>query len=321
MAELNVRGQLTLVELAKRTNNGNLLTIAEVLEETNEIFTDAPWLEANQTTSHIVTRRNSLPTGTYRKLNKGVPSESSTTTQVVEAISMLESYSKVDAKLVKIAPNPVQFRSQEDMAFVEGLSQTSADTLIYGNMGANPERFNGFMTRANELSDNNVVNNGGGGSDTTSILIVQWGPSMCHLTYPKGSKTMGIQARDLGEDTVLDDDNNEYQAFRTHFTIDMGLVVRDDRCVQRIANIESSGSSNIFDDDVLIRRLRVLPYKARGAVIYGNRTILAQMDIKAKDKSNVNYDTSNIFGVPVTTFRGVPVRQVDAILDTETAVT
>jgi hypothetical protein len=93
--------------------------------------------------------------------------------------------------------------------------------------------------------------------------------------------------------------------------------------VFRIANIETAAGakSNIFDDDILIRALRRCPANAAGLVIYANRTVLTQMDIRSKDKSNVNYSIADIFGVPTTTFRGFPVRQVDAILDTESALT
>ncbi|MCE5226765.1 MAG: hypothetical protein LLG05_13035, partial [Porphyromonadaceae bacterium] len=48
----NQHSQYTLVELAKRTNNGNLLEIAEVLSITKEMFQDAVWIEANQTASN-----------------------------------------------------------------------------------------------------------------------------------------------------------------------------------------------------------------------------------------------------------------------------
>lgn len=321
MAELDTRGQLTLVELAKRTNNGNLLTIAEVMDETNEILTDAVWQEANQLTGHLITRRHSLPSGSWRRLNKGVDSESSATSQITEAIGMLESYSEVDKKLVDIAPDPKQFRSDEDMAFVEGMSQNLADTLIYGNMGTHPERFYGLATRYNDLSCSNVYSAGGSGSDLTSIFIVQWGVRRVFLIYPKNSKSVGINANDLGEHTALDADSKKYQVYRTHFTVDVGLAIRDERCIQRQCNIETTGSSNTFSDDKLIEMLNKLPYQGKGAVIYCNATVKTQMDIDAKDKSNVNYTAKDIWGVPVTYFRGVPVRQVDAILNTESEVT
>ena len=41
MTVFNQHSQYTLVELAKRTNNGNLLEIAEVLAITKEMFQDA----------------------------------------------------------------------------------------------------------------------------------------------------------------------------------------------------------------------------------------------------------------------------------------
>jgi hypothetical protein len=321
MAELDTRGQLTLLELAKRTNNGNLIAIAEVMDETNDILKDAVWVEANQLTSHLITRRHSLPSGSWRRLNAGVAPESSATSQFTEAIGMLEAYSEVDKKLVDIAPNPKQFRADEDMAFIEGMSQNVADTLIYGNMATHPERFYGLATRYNDLSCSNVFSAGGSGSDLTSIWVVQWGVRTVHLIYPKNSKTLGIQARDLGEDTTTDANGNKYQIYRTHFTIDVGLAIRDERCVQRQCNIETSGASNLWSDDLLIEMLNNLPYGGKGAVIYCNKTIKTQMDIEAKDKSNVNYTAGNAFGVPTTYFRGVPVRQVDAILNTESEVT
>jgi len=101
MAELTVRGQLTLVELAKRTNNKELLTIAEVLNEDNELVQDAVWLEANDITSHVYTRRTSLPTGSWRQINKGVVEEASSTQQIREPIGILEAFSKTDCVLVQ----------------------------------------------------------------------------------------------------------------------------------------------------------------------------------------------------------------------------
>jgi hypothetical protein len=63
-----------------------------------------------------------------------------------------------------------------------------------------------------------------------------------------------------------------------------------------------------------------MPQRGSGAVIYVNRKIFSQMDKQAMDKSNVLYSTKDVFGVPTTTFRGFPVRLVEAITNTETAV-
>jgi len=340
-----LRDQLTLVELAKRTLSGQHLTIAEVLAETNEMLLDAVWIESNQPTSHITSKRVSLPAGTWRKVNSGVYREASTTLQIVETIGLCESYSVVDKFLVDIAANPREFRSQEDLAFVEGLSQTLADalfrdaaTVIPGDMSANPERFNGFVIRYNALNATGNVQDEGGtaaANDTTSVWIIQWSPSMVHMVYPKGSK-MGIEVRDLGEQTVQaglmttgtdistvssSGTITEYQAYRTHFKIACGLVVRDDRCVQRLANIDALGGTAPLDEDNIIVMLNKLPYQGKNAVIYANADTKTQLDILAKDAGSLSVATTNdVFGRPVTLFRGVPVRRVDAITNTETGI-
>lgn len=346
MATQVLRSQLTLLELAKRTLSGQHLTIAEVLAETNEMLTDAVWVESNQPTSHITTKRISLPAGTWRKINSGVYREASATQQIVETIGLCEAYSVVDKFLVDIAANPREFRSQEDLAFVEGLSQTLADALfrdnantIPGNMAGNPERFNGFVIRYNSLNASGNVQGEGGtatAGDTTSVWVIQWSPSMVHLIYPKGSK-MGIEARDLGEQTVqaglmttgtdISAVNSggaitEYQAYRTHFKLAVGLVVRDDRCVQRLANIDALGGTAPLDEDNIIVMLNKLPYQGKNAVIYCNNATKTQLDILAKDAGNLAVATvSDVFGQPVTVFRGVPVRRVDAITHTEYGIT
>ena len=66
MAVLNSYQQLSLVEVAKRTNpDGTMATIAEVLKESNSIIADAVWREANDTFANKTVRRASLPSGSW----------------------------------------------------------------------------------------------------------------------------------------------------------------------------------------------------------------------------------------------------------------
>lgn len=345
MAEFDVRDQLTLLELAKRTNLGALVTIVEVLEETNEWLQDAIWLEANQTMSHITTQRTSKPTGTWRKINKGVAPESSSTVQIVEGIGILEAYSRVDKLLAELSGNVETFRSGEDKAFVEGLSENLSDVMFQDNTGlatvalpfgdttGNPERFNGLPARMDAVGLANVTDYGGAAAltDDTSIYIVQWGEGRVHMIYPKGSPTMGIVHENLGEQTIHAADSTSsapklMQALVSHFKLHAGLVVRDDRCIRRIGSIRSSlasGTTYCFFDTAhpghhkLIAALNALPYKGKGAVIYANKDIKTQMDIFAVDKANVMYNVQNWSGQEVTTFKGVPIRRVDAITNHE----
>jgi hypothetical protein len=55
---------------------------------------------------------------------------------------------------------------------------------------------------------------------------------------------------------------------------------------------------------------------------YMNKTIMTALDIEAAYKTNVYFTVSeDPGGEMVTRFRKIPIRQVDAILDTETALT
>lgn len=315
------QGQLTLLELAKRSNNGNFLEIAEVLNTINEVLQDAPWVEANQTTSHVGTQRTHLPSGSWKQINTGIAKSASATKQVTEPVGVLEDYSIVDKRLVDLASDPVKFRSDEDIAHVEGMSQTIATGIFYGSVATTPEAFNGFATRYNLLSQASVWGAGGSGSDTTSLWIIEWGPRKVHFLYPKGTTTI-VSTNDLGIRPAYDSSYLPYEAYWTHFAIAGGIYVHDDRCVQRIANIETTGTSSILSDDDIITALNQMPNPSTlgNTKIYVNRTLKTQLEILAKDKTNVNYTSDNAFGVPITRFRGVPVRLCEAIVDTETAI-
>jgi hypothetical protein len=236
---------------------------------------------------------------------------------------MLEDFSVVDKALADMNADPMKFRNGEDIAHVEGLGQNWASKMIYGNGTANPEQFTGFAPRMNALTSKRVLGAGGTGSDLTSVYAIQWGENTCHMVYPIGHPNFGVESRDMGEDIVLDGSSNEYIAYRTHFKIYGGLVVRDDRAIKRLANIEtaSGATSNTFDDDLLLELVNEFRHGGKGVVLYVNRTVKTQMDKLAKDKNNVNYTTDNVFGIPTTMFRGFPVRINEAILDTESAIT
>jgi len=321
MAVLNSYQQLSLVEVAKRTNpDGTMATIAEVLKETNSIIADAVWREANDTFSNKTVRRASLPSGSWRKLNYGVAVEASQTVELVDTIGMLETWAENDIEVIKGFSNPMQARNDEAMAFVEGLGQTMASTMIYGNTATTPEKFTGLAPRLGTISaTTNCINEGGSGGDTSSIYIVDWSPTGVYMIYPKGSMA-GLEHEDRGIETATDSNNLKYRAYVDVFTWKAGMVVKNTKSIARLANIEKSGASNLFDEDNLITLMNRMT-QGPGRRIYCNQTVLTQMEIRAKDKTNIHYTTVNdIAPGPVTFFKGVPVRLVEQITDAEVAV-
>jgi len=324
MATLLTGTRMTLIDLAKRTKDNAVLAIAEVLNKVNTILDDAVWIQANGETQHLTSKRLSLPTGSWRKINEGVQPEKSTTQQIVETIGMLEAYSHVDSALIDVAPDKAAFRLTEDLAFVEGMSQTLANQIVYGTTVGYPERFDGFAKRYANLTTqgvsavHNVHNYGATGSTLNSLWIVQWGASKVHMIYPRNSLTIGFTMNDDGVQTITAPNGGYFKVYQTHFKQYAGLCVRDDRCVQRIANIPAT-AANISNK--LIDALRQMPTDGAGAVIYGNATMLGQLDKEAKDKTNVNYGPADAFGRPTMFFRGIPVKKVEALLTTESALT
>ena len=322
MAQLEVN-KLSLIELANRTNNGNLMTISEAMSKANEIFMDGVWVPANKLTSHVHTRRISLPTGTWRLVNQGASQEASRSRPIEEGIGVLEAYSTIDELLIDLAGDKKKFIATEDLAFVQGLGQTFNTALIYGNTATDPEQLNGWATRLNALGTY-VLGNSGTGDDTTSIFLVQWGETKCHFIFKPNleqpSLNHPVRVQDLGYQTVLDSSSNPYQAHRTRFQIHAGFVVHDDKNFGRVANIESAGSTNIFNKDKLITLLDLMESRGKGAMLYCNKTIMAQVDIAGADLGNVYYTSSQLWGEEVTAFRGHPFRLQEAILDTESAI-
>ena len=248
-------GRMTLAEVMKRLDpKGGMTVIAEVLDQVNEMLKDMPWIESNDVWANKTTRRASLPTGTHRRFNKGVNKSRSETVEVVDTIALLEDRLEVDVEMINSFPDPEKARSDELYAFMEGMAQTIQYQILYGDTSVYPEQTNGLARRLDSLGSSlyNVVGAGGSGSDLTSIFVVDWGPNTVYATYPRGSKA-GLQRDNMGTQLVTDDGGtNKFRAFVDVMTWKYGLVVRNHRAIGRVCNIETSGSSNNFNEDHLI---------------------------------------------------------------------
>lgn len=328
--EVNAQRYPTLVDVSKRLDpNGSVASIAELLNETNEVLDDAVYVEGNLPTGHRTTIRSGLPSATWRRLNYGVKPTKSKTVQVTDTIGMLEDYAEIDKDLAMLNGNTAAFRLSEDQPHLEAISQTLASTIFYGDTDTDPERFMGLAARYATLGTptgkpsattygDHVIDAGGTGSNLTSIWLVVWGPNTVHMVYPKGSKA-GILHKDLGEQTLFDDDGGRFQGFRTHYQVKTGMSVRDWRYVVRIANVDPTAT---LDYKLLIQAINTIPNIKMGrAAFYCTRSVKTQLDYAAAEKSNVLLSIKEVFGMPQTGFWNIPLRQTDGILETESALT
>ena len=321
----------TLLDHAKRKDpDGGTADVAEILEQDNPMLEDAYWMEANGETHHRSTCRSGIPTPNFRKYNEGYAKKKTTTVQVDDRLAMSGDVSEVDADLAELGGNKMQTLFQESKGIIEGIGQGWADAAIYGDSDTEEDKFYGFQARYGSLSAENarnVISGSGSGSDLTSIYLVGWGPDSVFMSYPKGSNA-GLKIRGGDKITDLfDANNNPYPGYRTYFSMNGGLVVRDWRYAVRICNIDTgeltkdkTGSSADLTE-LLSRSLHRI-HKLTGVrpCFYANRTVNEYLALQINNTTNVNITREQTVRGPVTMVEGIPFKTMDAILDTETTV-
>ncbi|MGC1300578.1 MAG: major capsid protein [Alloacidobacterium sp.] len=339
----------TLVDVASRTDaEGNIPVVAEMLSQSNEMYEDFPWVKANERTGHLFVFRTSIPTGSWRSYNMGVPASKSTTAKSRVGIGMLEDYSQVDRALAEHTGDKERFRQSEDVAFLEGMSQTIAQTLVYGNTTINPSEFMGLASFYNTININNaqnaanVLNGGGTGSSNTSLWLLGLSPETIFMVFPEGSHA-GLDMEDKGDVVpAYDSLGNRFEAYTGWFRQQVGLCPKDWRYGARVANIDvtnaglagpnaldifatmaemqflfpklSKNTSGIVKTDAPMDDVGVRP------VFYANRTLLHFMQIQAMRDRNVLLRLEDYAGRVTDNWRGIPIKCVDQILNTESTV-
>jgi hypothetical protein len=339
MAEIELIRRENMLTAARMTHNQEIIDVAEVLNETNDVIQDAVVQRANDITSHVVSRRTALPTPSWVKVGAGWNATSGRINQARETIGQLKARYQCPDDVMRLQPNPEKFRKQQERAYIEAMGQEFANTLVAGSVTAEPpEEFQGLLARYNKVSSSRsayVNNNGataGTGASLTSIWFIQWRPGGVYLIYPRNTTGGGIKKEDKGLVYTLADNstntptyepnNNQLWAHITEFSWDVGLCIEDTRSVKRLCNISTNSAtdaSTLDEDNIIETRYN---FQTPGTIyMYVNETIFVQLMILAKDKVNVHWGPADPFGRPQLMFHDMPVRRLDAINTTETLVT
>jgi hypothetical protein len=321
-----------LIELYKRQDGqGNFVPIIEILNEMNPVLADAIAVECNKGTTHLHTVRSGLPEVSWGRLYKGIPNGKSGTAQVEDTTGYVEGLSTIDKRLLDLSTNEGAVRMGEAMAYLEAMSQQVSRKIFYGNTASDPEEFMGLAPRFNQLSAANggqIVDAGGTGADNTSLWMVTWGDNQCQLLYPKGTQA-GVNREDMGSQRLLDASGNAYYGMEEKFTWHCGLAVKDWRYVARVANIDVSDlQANTVP---LYDHLRSAYYKLQSRrlaggkmAIYCNTDVLESLDALAtnggSDDSFIRLTRKEIQGEEVLSYRGIPIRESDSLMNTEARV-
>ena len=317
-----------------------------ILDRMTPLVKMLPMKASNNILSNIAVRTDSLPVASTRRFNEGIQPTASKNAPINDPIALFEDYSEVDKDLWEIQNDPNMWRTDQDMNHIEALFQLMESTLIYGSLTTTPGAFNGLATRFNNLEsypngDNSwMVNCWNGGSavasSVTSAWMIEFGDDSVYGIYPPNTPA-GLSVRDLGEmtkelasGTTATGLNYMYQVLRTMLRWYMGIQIADERCVQRIANINPTAlGSNNFDENIFIQAKNWLPRagEAPGTVILVNRALKTQIDIRAVSQKINTYFTPpsdgsmDVFGKAVTKFQNIPIYVAEKILSTETVIT
>jgi hypothetical protein len=338
----------TLADLTSRMDGaGKQRLIAEMLSQKIALTKDVPYIEASEIAGHSFAYRTSIPAGSWRRANQGVPYAKSTTDASAVAIASLEDYSQVDRWIAERSGDIDRFRENEDVSFIEGMGQTLEQTCWYGNSVANPAQFDGLSTFYNAIAGAqngaNVIDGLGRGSSNCSLWLICWSPRTIYGVYPRGSKA-GLTMEDKA-DTVPGFDvlGNRFEAYTSWFRQQMAIVPEDWRWGARIANIDVTtaglAGTNALDIFATNRQLEQLPpsltEESSGGgeldaptdpspgvrpVYYCNRTLRRFMDIQGMRNRNVLLTINDYAGKPVTSLNGIPLRISDQLLITEGVV-
>lgn len=337
MATLNVNYP-TLLDLSQQPMAGDAGDVIELLAQFNPILEDAPAFECNRGLYHETTVRTGLPAVTWGRLYQGVAATKGTKQVVKDTTGFVESASIVDARLIDVvekAEDKASVRMDEASSHIEAMSQEVAQTIFYGDSALEPEKPTGFAPRFSSLTAENgqqIINGGGVGADNTSIWMITWDKKASHLLYPKKGN-IGLERKDAGGNYFAQDaSGNDYRAYREDFTWHFGLTVRNWQYVARVANIDVSDLTiDAATGADVINLMTEMYYAHKGrrvstgrTYIYMTTNLVKYLDYQSRNVAGKNlfltFDKTGPNAKEVLHFRGIPIRETDAILETEAVV-
>lgn len=326
---------LTLAEQIKQYHKGNLLEIVNTLGQVNQMDLDGPYLKANDRFSHVSSKVIKLPETGHRRINRGAKKGVSRTAKNIEFIEILENRPYIDTLLLESEDDGgTAARVNQIKIFVEAMAQQKAEDMLYGDNSVDDEVINGFLTRRGALTDN-CVTAGGSGSDLMSLLLIEWDQMRCHMIYPKAvpkvggvndsmNQALGIMEVDRGLQRIEDEDGNAFDVLESVIRAAFGINLLDERNLQAIRNIETSGTTNNLIESgkmyLLTDAINRLPNFGRNARIYVNRSLKSQFDRWAIDKLNGCTMVQQTTGEHLPAFMNVPIRMMERLRTDESAV-
>ena len=319
--------------------DGSILEMAQNLVEVNDLVRDLPSFPANENLSHRDARFETLPEATFVSIGDAVTASFARISSYREALGILKTKYQIPEDTLKAQGSPedvAQYRTDQERAHQEGMTQGLANALIRGTAVGAHEKLDGILNRApwNSASNTDSVFDCGGTSNLRHALMIKPGRTTFHLLHPKYHATKGIERIDRGSVpvTVTNTDANGTSLATRHdimtdFAWWVGWNIKDQRAVKVIANIDIT-YANI--SEILIRKIIEARYQhsvissMRGAVnpemtveapwhFYCDAQVFIQLATLRNGKSNVNYSADNPYHFRLPMIDDIIVRRMDAL--------
>jgi len=348
MAELEYGNRDNIFNVAQTFGaDGAHLEMAQNLAEVNDLVRDLPSYPANEGMAHSDARWDSIPSGEFISIGDAPASDFARASKYRETIGYLAKRYQCPEDVLGSQGTPDEiaaYRSDQERAIEEGLTQGLANALVRGTAGADPEKLDGILNRApwNSAANTEYVFDVGGTSNLRHALLIKPGRTTFHLLHRKSHKTAGIERIDRGvvPVTVTSTDANG-TANRTRFDVMtdfkwfVGWNIKNQKAVKIIANIDIT-YTNITQ--TLIRKILEARYihtvisSMRGAVnpemtveapwhLYVDPYVHIQLMDLAMNKSNVRYSPDNPYKFNLPMIGDIIIRRMEALNYAATQIT
>ncbi len=325
MSTFTINSGYTLAEILKDYDPENKLHhIIDVFRDKRPILEEAVWQESNRETSHEYMRLVSKPTGFLTQIDEGYEKEGVNTEPKTEQLAMMGSRFEIDKRLLAIQRDGVAWRAQRAQLHIRGMLENFNRKFWVDSRATDSKAVDGILTRYNALSLANVKDSST--TDTASpayypVVILGWGVDRVSMLYPKWGKNT-FEEDDRGLVDLLDVNGKPYPGYRSYFNFRYGIMVGDDRFVQRLVNIDANAikadSTSTFEND-LIELVNKLP-DPNNCAIYVGRQIMTGIQQRLNSKSNLYFTRENVWDRMMPTFQGIPIIRDDALSTAESAV-
>lgn len=345
MATLGNTYGTNLVDLNKHregAEQGEVLI--NMLEETHELFKDMTWKTCNSGATHRTSIVTKLPEAHMRRLYRGFKMSKGGRAQISEDTGMAGTSFAIDYKEYELEGKSANWLAQNSSEGTEALSNMIANEMFYGDRDKDPESINGLCKRlgvangTNKLKASyNVISalsskpTGPLPSDFTSIYAVGHGDKGFFGLVPKNGSSV-IKQTVVGEDGKHfedDSEGNKYPALFMTLDMDFGCCLHDFRYAARLCNIPLSqldpaqeGGAQIDLWDKLTRLYHKIRKYKNGArwAFYVNSDLFTYLDLQAQKKVSPTLTYQTIDGKEILAFRGIPIKEDEAIKIGETWV-